>query len=141
MTLAVRGVVELFKLVDREKELHREILAFSISHDHRSVRIYGHYPMINDKGTTFYRHPIREFSFAALDGKEKWTAYKLRRTSTNYGCRPTLQDSAQSSIHCLLVWILNCRSSLSCSFQRNPDFRRSWKVIISCNNQMQTLYL
>jgi hypothetical protein len=41
MTLAARGVVELFRLVRREKELHREILAFSISHDHRSVRIYN----------------------------------------------------------------------------------------------------
>jgi hypothetical protein len=29
MTLAVRGVVELFRIVKREKELHREILAFS----------------------------------------------------------------------------------------------------------------
>ena len=27
MTLAVKGVVELFRLVKREKELHREILA------------------------------------------------------------------------------------------------------------------
>jgi hypothetical protein len=38
------------------------------SGDLRSVRIYGHYPMIDNKGTTFYRHPIHEFSFAALDG-------------------------------------------------------------------------
>jgi hypothetical protein len=36
-TVAVRGVVELFRLVAREKELHREILAFSISHDHAAV--------------------------------------------------------------------------------------------------------
>jgi hypothetical protein len=28
MTLAVRGIVELFRLVKREKELHQEILAF-----------------------------------------------------------------------------------------------------------------
>ncbi|PQE24641.1 reverse transcriptase protein [Rutstroemia sp. NJR-2017a WRK4] len=28
MTLAVRGIVELFRLVKREKDLHREILAF-----------------------------------------------------------------------------------------------------------------
>ncbi|KXL43489.1 hypothetical protein M433DRAFT_69849 [Acidomyces richmondensis BFW] len=80
MTLAVRGVVELFRLVKREKELHREILAFSISHDHRSVRIYGHYPVIEGKKTTFYRHPIHEFSLTALDGKEKWTAYKFTRS-------------------------------------------------------------
>ena len=80
MTLAVRAVVELFRLVKREKELHQEILAFSISHDHSSVRIYSHYPVINGKDTTYYRHPIREFSFTEQDGKEKWTAYKFTKT-------------------------------------------------------------
>ena len=79
MTIAVRAVVELFKLVKREKELHREILAFSISHDHEAVRIYGHYPIINGDETTFYRHPIRKFDFTELDGKEKWTAYKFTK--------------------------------------------------------------
>ena len=79
MTLAVRGIVEFFRLAKREKELHREILAFSISHDHRAVRIYSHYPVIDRDKTTFYRHPIREFSFTELDGKEKWTAYKFTK--------------------------------------------------------------
>jgi hypothetical protein len=79
MTVAVRGIVELFKAVKREKELDREILAFSISHDHRSVRIYGHYPVIEREKTTFYRHPIHTFDFTALDGKEKWTAYKFTK--------------------------------------------------------------
>lgn len=79
MTLAVRGVVELFRLVKREKDLHREILAFSISHDHRTVRIYGHYPVIDGKKTTFYRHPIKTFDFTSEDGKEKWTAYKFTK--------------------------------------------------------------
>jgi hypothetical protein len=79
MTMAVRGVVELFRLVKREKELHREILAFSVSHDDRTVRIYGQYPVIDGNKTTFYRHPIHEFSFTALDGKEKWTAYKFTK--------------------------------------------------------------
>ena len=79
MTVAVRGVVELFTLIGSEKELHREILAFSILHDDRMVRIYGHYPVINGKDTTYYRHPIHEFSFIALDGKEKWTAYKFTK--------------------------------------------------------------
>ncbi len=40
MTLAVRGVVDLFRQVGCEKKLHREILAFSISHDNNSVIIY-----------------------------------------------------------------------------------------------------
>ena len=70
---------ELFRLVKREKELHREILAFSISHDHRTVRIYGHYPIIKGNDTTFYNHPIRTFDFTELDGKEKWTAYKFAK--------------------------------------------------------------
>jgi hypothetical protein len=79
MTIAVRGIVELFRCVKREKELHREILAFSISHDHSTVRIYGHYALIDGSKTTFYRHPIRKFDFTELDGKEKWTAYKFIR--------------------------------------------------------------
>lgn len=78
-TIAVRATVELFKLVKREKEVDREILAFSISHDHRTVRIYGHYPVINSTDTQFYRHPIRTFDFTEQDGKEKWTAYKFTR--------------------------------------------------------------
>lgn len=77
MTLAVRAIVELFRLVSRESDVHRQILAFSISHDHRSVRIYGHYPVIDGKDTKYYRHPIHDFSFTALDGKEKWTAYRF----------------------------------------------------------------
>ncbi|MCJ1395231.1 hypothetical protein MMC18_008114 [Xylographa bjoerkii] len=79
MTLAVRGVVELFRLVKREKELHREILAFSLSHDHRTVRIYGHYPIMNGNTTTFYRRTIHEFNFTVLDGRDKWTAYKFTK--------------------------------------------------------------
>ena len=79
MTLAVRGVVELFSLVKRENELHREILAFSISHDNRTVRIYGHYPVIDGPNTTFYRHPIRTFDFTELNSKGKWTAYKFTK--------------------------------------------------------------
>ncbi|KAJ9624560.1 hypothetical protein H2203_005295 [Taxawa tesnikishii (nom. ined.)] len=79
MTLAVRGVVELFRLAKREKEVDREILAFSISHDHSTVRIYGHYPVVEGKTTAFYRHPIRKFDFTEQDGKEKWTAYRFTK--------------------------------------------------------------
>jgi hypothetical protein len=79
MTMAVRGVVDFFRLVKREKELHWEILAFSISHNNSLVRIYSHYPVINGKDTTYYRHPIDKFDFTARDGKEKWTAYKFTK--------------------------------------------------------------
>ena len=49
MTCAVRGVVEFYKAVKREKELHQEILVFSISHDYRSMRIYDHYAIIEEE--------------------------------------------------------------------------------------------
>jgi len=39
MTVAVGALVEPFRSVKREKEFDREILAFSISHDHRSVSL------------------------------------------------------------------------------------------------------
>ncbi|KFY16289.1 hypothetical protein V491_05374 [Pseudogymnoascus sp. VKM F-3775] len=79
MTMAVRGIVELFRLAKREKELHREILAFSVSHDDQMVRIYGHYPIIDGENTTFYRHQIHSFSFTALDGRERSTAYRFTK--------------------------------------------------------------
>ncbi|KAL8407612.1 hypothetical protein RB594_006438 [Gaeumannomyces avenae] len=79
MTLAVRAIVELFRAVEREREVDRQILAFSISHDHSSVRIYGHYPVIAGKDTKYYRHPIHRFDFTALDGKDKWTAYRFTK--------------------------------------------------------------
>ncbi|KAL9100900.1 MAG: hypothetical protein Q9163_003779 [Psora crenata] len=78
MSIALRALIVLFRSVKREKELDREILTFSVSHDHRSVRIYGHYPVIEVDKTTFYRHPIRQFYFT--DGEEKWTAYKFTKS-------------------------------------------------------------
>ena len=79
MTIAVKGIVELYRAVRREKELHREILAFSISHDDSSVRIYGHYALIEGVKTTFYRETIRRFDFTEQNGKEKWSAYTFTK--------------------------------------------------------------
>lgn len=80
MTLAVRAITELYRAIKREDEVHRKILGFSISHDHNSVRIFGHYPVIDEKTTKYYRHPIRQFDFTELDGKEKWTAYRFTKS-------------------------------------------------------------
>ncbi|KAI1170683.1 hypothetical protein F4777DRAFT_583634 [Nemania sp. FL0916] len=76
-TYYIRATTELFRAVNREAEVNRQILAFSVSHDDRSVRIYGHYPVIEGKDPEYYRHTIHEFSITALDGKEKWTAYRF----------------------------------------------------------------
>ncbi|PON29872.1 hypothetical protein TGAM01_v201239 [Trichoderma gamsii] len=79
MALAARGIVELFRLVKREDEINRQIISFSISHDHCSVRTYGYYLVIDGKDTKYHRHPIYTFDFTTLDGKEKWTAYRFTR--------------------------------------------------------------
>ena len=96
MTLAVRAIVELFRLVNREQELHREILAFSISHDHRTVRIYGHYPVIEGPNTTFYRHLIHDFSFT-MGGEEKWRAYRFTKNVYDIWM-PTHLDRIRSAL-------------------------------------------
>ncbi|KAF1962655.1 hypothetical protein CC80DRAFT_521710 [Byssothecium circinans] len=57
-TVALRGLIELFRLVGQEDELHREINGFSISHSDEYVRVWGHYAVINRRDFTFYRHLI-----------------------------------------------------------------------------------
>lgn len=79
MTLAVRGVVELFRMANRVEMLHQEVLAFSVSHDHATVRIYGHYPVIEGNKITYWRCPLRQYNFTELKGIDKWTAYTFTK--------------------------------------------------------------
>ncbi|KAK0609357.1 hypothetical protein B0T17DRAFT_546873 [Bombardia bombarda] len=83
MTLAVRGVVELFRAAKRQEEIDREILAFSVSHDPTSVRIYGHYPVMIGANTRYFRHLIHEFDFTENEGQDKWTAYRFTKNVYN----------------------------------------------------------
>lgn len=72
-------MVELSRLVKRENELERELLAFSVSHNCDSVRIYGLYPVITGGDIKYYRHMIRRYAIIDRDGKDKWTAYRFTR--------------------------------------------------------------
>ena len=73
-SVAANAVIELYRAVSRQEELHRKILTFSISHDNEAVRFYGHFALIaGRKEPLFYRHPIKKFDFTNEDGKEKWT--------------------------------------------------------------------
>ena len=91
MTVAMKGVVELFRGVGREQELHREILGFSYSHDDESVRIWGHYPVINEDKTTFWRHPIRRLYFRDRKGIEKWVAHTFTKNVYDIWVTPHLK--------------------------------------------------
>jgi hypothetical protein len=77
--VAANAVVELYRLVSRQDELNQKILTFSISHDNEAVRMYGHYALIKEKHTLFYRHPVDKLDFTRKDGKEKWTPYTFTR--------------------------------------------------------------
>ena len=77
--VAANAVVELYRLVSREDELNRKILTYSISHDNRGVRMYGHYALSKEKHTLFYRYPVDELIFTRKDGEEKWTPYTFTR--------------------------------------------------------------
>ncbi|TAQ83903.1 hypothetical protein B7494_g7771 [Chlorociboria aeruginascens] len=72
-TVRLRGLVTLFRLVHREQELHRKVLGFSISHDNEAVRIYGHYPFIDGKKTTYHRCVISTFDIVpTIEGDKRW---------------------------------------------------------------------
>ncbi|ETS75923.1 hypothetical protein PFICI_12867 [Pestalotiopsis fici W106-1] len=80
MALAVRGILALFRLVKRENELNREILAFSISYDDAWVRIYGHYAVIDEAGgIKYYHHLIAPIALKAQDGQDRWKAYQFTK--------------------------------------------------------------
>ncbi|KAH8730284.1 hypothetical protein GQ44DRAFT_723720 [Phaeosphaeriaceae sp. PMI808] len=76
MTIAVRAVVKLFTAVGREQELHREIVAFAVSHDDQSVRLYAYYPAITGGKVTIWRHTIKKYY---LDDDTMWTAWSFTK--------------------------------------------------------------
>jgi hypothetical protein len=75
-TIAVRAAVELFKLVGRETELHREIVAFTISHDNNGVKLYAHYPFIDGDSVTIWRHTVSRYF---LDSETKWKTWTFTK--------------------------------------------------------------
>ncbi|KAL8819774.1 MAG: hypothetical protein Q9223_001873 [Gallowayella weberi] len=113
MTIAVRGILELYKLAKRDKELYGRILTFSVSHDHRTVRLYGHYPIIDGSETKIYRHEIHTFDITALDGKDKWTTYSFVVAVYNHSL--SLLNAIRSVIDALSEQVLAeiCATDLS----------------------------
>ena len=119
ITIAIRALVEFFRLVKHKKELNQKILIFSISHNHRSVRIYSHYPVIEEDKTTFYYHSIHEFSFTEQDSKKKWITYKFIKNVYNH------HSLNLHKLICLAINDLptdiNFDFSQSASFQSTPQ--------------------
>ncbi|KAI4091146.1 MAG: hypothetical protein LQ344_004259 [Seirophora lacunosa] len=90
-SVAVNALVQLFRAVpavaeqdgetgSRVQELNRQVLAFSIAHDHSSARLYGHYPVIEGDKTSFYRFPIYQLNFAFGRRNDRWNFYQFVRS-------------------------------------------------------------
>lgn len=75
-TVALRGLVALFRNVGLLQDLHRDINGFSISHNHEKVFIWGHYIYVTGNTFTFHRHLIIGFS---IDVDHRWTAWNFVR--------------------------------------------------------------
>jgi hypothetical protein len=65
--------VELFKLGGHERELYREIVAFTIPHDADSVRLYAHYPFIRGDKITIWNHTADRFYLDIATIWRSWT--------------------------------------------------------------------
>jgi hypothetical protein len=81
MGRALTGVVELFKLVKREKDLHRRILGFSVSYNSSMACVHAYYPIVTKKTSTsevkvsYHRREIRRVLWATGNDKDRWTIY------------------------------------------------------------------
>ncbi|KAF2259162.1 hypothetical protein CC78DRAFT_572088 [Lojkania enalia] len=75
-TVSLRNLIELFRLVGRLNELHREINGYSISHSDEYVRIWAHYAVVKGEDFTFHRHSIAKFDISpTAEGDQRWKAW------------------------------------------------------------------
>lgn len=145
MTVAVRGIVELFRFVKREDEVNRQILAFSISHDARSVAIYGHYPVVDGKDTKYYRHLLRMFTWPNRAKTTDGQPINSPRMFTTNGCRCIMKTSAPPLINYRRIWTLISRHSLRRLAHQLPPAcllasRIGDQILSSSKRLLQTLH-
>jgi len=69
-SVAVKALLKLEQKADQYREdkqfesLLGKILVYSISHDQKDARLYGHYALVEGEKWTYYRHHIRHFDIA-----------------------------------------------------------------------------
>ena len=87
-SIAVGAIIELYKAAfgttypDRMNELYGQVLAFSVSHNHKLVNLYGHFAVLSDDSTRkpkFHRFDIAIFSLTMFDGADRYKAYNFVR--------------------------------------------------------------
>lgn len=77
MTIQMRGIVDLYRKINRPQDVHRRVLGFSISHDEYAERIHAYYPEINGDETTYWRVKLKDFSLGSDHGKDISTSHQF----------------------------------------------------------------
>lgn len=80
MTLAIMAVVDFFKRAQCEWTIHREILGFSISYNHKIALLYGHYPVLLGPRTEIHRTPIDVHVLNGYRYRDRWKSYRFVRS-------------------------------------------------------------
>ncbi|TAQ84192.1 hypothetical protein B7494_g7491 [Chlorociboria aeruginascens] len=96
MGVSVRGILSLYRLAGKESQLHNKPVAFSVSHDHRMVRLTGWGPVIDGDFYTVHPLTVHSFDVTALKGLERWTPRKFTFGVYAYGL--TLLDKIKAII-------------------------------------------
>lgn len=91
MAVAMTGIIELFKRVGREQELHRRLLGFSFSQDNESMRIWAHFSVVTKDKIMSRRFSTRKFDFTERRGAEKWTAWTFTTNIYDIWVTPPLK--------------------------------------------------
>jgi hypothetical protein len=86
-SIAVRAIIELYQNAfgaqsDRVKKLYGQVLVFTVSHNDRQAKLYGHYVVDggrSDGMLEFRRHLIKTCSFIDDGGAARFTAYGFVR--------------------------------------------------------------
>ena len=150
-SMAVNAIVQLHRAASQAYELHQEtqelprpeelhgkILAFSISHDHTMVKIYGHYALIEGDRTTFYRHLVHSFDLTAMAGREKATAYNFIRETYNTFVPPHF-ERIRNLIALLPEPRLESFPSMSSSADNESELTDSRGIAASAPSSQDTL--
>jgi len=80
-SIAVNAIVQLCRAFGEQtaQSLSGHILVFSVSHDNERVKIYGHFPIIQDGRTTFHRYYVHDYSLDGHYGRDRNTGSNFTR--------------------------------------------------------------
>ncbi|KAF1961558.1 hypothetical protein CC80DRAFT_589895 [Byssothecium circinans] len=87
MGITVSGIVHIHRLAGKESQLHNKPVAYSVSHEHRMVRLTGWGPVIDGDFFTVQPLSIHSFDITARKGLEKWTTRKYTIGVYEYGLK------------------------------------------------------